>query len=591
MFTFIRRPFESALSPWLGNDLRLFTLRLCNVDDCFDAHSLWDERYGGKKEIIEHSTGRSDLRLKAALDAHRGLTNEMDERRWLIRSERVFADVVVWLPEKEWQEDVEIGGKNLEVLVDNLANLHHEDFGSLLLCERLPSYVVMPDSGLALRNVMFQFGMGVFVPRAEDELIATVDVKWEEGGDWRPLPKWIFWEKGEQKSRQAAIFKGQQGLIFGASREFAAVRIQDEDGGPIWFDHGQGHIFVNYTLGAEKYAFGDGEHVSKGRILSQEEDGGRAIFAFDDKKHTASAPSPIGKRILVRVTPLRKKPATPEFSDEQPAPPREPRSVPTPVTLRREDREGKPGIVGPHLFLEGYGLPRLDVNKVAGLRGWILWFDGSGKPVNAPLSAPDEASQYLTLSAVANRNALFVRGPGKGNFTEVKGLPLRFKDENRVPYEIVVPPDDIYYLGILQIPKPELFIPLDRALVLGRSDPHPEHTPDVALDIFTNPQSLRWEEGRERHGAFLGALGLARRHVESVYREGNLEIVQLSKTSPVFGVMNDGGIERLEPDSSRKMVLRHGERLLLGCCLLRYEAGAPHAHNKDGGTWKGETLL
>ena len=146
MFTRVIKPFNIRKRQDLSDtNVKLFSLKLSNISSCFDAHSLWDHKYGSRKEIEETGSGRSDFRLKKAIDKYRRVVNQSVEGKWMQRKEEVFTDVILWIPDEKWQDDIEVGGNNIAMLADTLSQFHMEDFKDALFGQREPHYVVMPD--------------------------------------------------------------------------------------------------------------------------------------------------------------------------------------------------------------------------------------------------------------------------------------------------------------------------------------------------------------------------------------------------------------------------------------------------------------
>ncbi len=180
MFKFKRNPFKTPKNTsdaWLGQDDRLFTLKLNHVHNPLDPTSLWVAQYAGGRDIVESVSGSSANRLQAALDRHRCSAVRKDVRGHLTRKAMVFCDVVMWMNGGVWRQDAQKGGPGLETLADNLARLHEEHFSEILAYPRKPSYTVMPDDTLSADMVVFQFGLGVFVPHPEDRLKADIQLQ------------------------------------------------------------------------------------------------------------------------------------------------------------------------------------------------------------------------------------------------------------------------------------------------------------------------------------------------------------------------------------------------------------------------------
>jgi hypothetical protein len=104
-------------------------------------------------------------------------------------------------------------------------------------------------------------------------------------------------------------------------------------------------------------------------------------------------------------------------------------------------------------------------------------------------------------------------------------------------------------------------------MVLGRGE-----FVDIRMDLLHYPEFLCWEKGRENNTAHMGLLNLSREHAKLRRDEnGYLEVTNISKTSPLFILREDDTLDMIEKDNSKTVVMKPGERLLMGCCLLRYE--------------------
>lgn len=182
----------------LGDDQRLFTFKLKEVDEPLNPMPLWDYRHGGGNHHIEVESEKP-MGLMEVLNAHRCRQMERDRRGFLTETFKVFTDVVMWVSPAIWEQEIQFGGPRLELLADNLSKLHHEDFGDELAWERDPSYVIMPGAGLDKEEVVFQFGLGVFVPGENDRLTARLTMKRKDKTPWHGPADWIFWKNGRRR--------------------------------------------------------------------------------------------------------------------------------------------------------------------------------------------------------------------------------------------------------------------------------------------------------------------------------------------------------------------------------------------------------
>lgn len=566
MFKFKRNPFKTQQNPrggWLGHDDRLFTLKLKQVENPFDPTALWVAQYGGGRDIVESVTGSSDKRLQAALDCHRCSVVRKNPLGWKTRYAMVFGDVAVWINDAVWRRDDQKGGPGAETLEDNLARLHGEHFGAVLASTRKPSYVVMPDAALSADAVVFQFGLGVFIPHAEDRLKAEIHLQIKDQTGWAPLPDWMFRRDTELVERAAGIYQGQQFQIIGPGFQLRSLN-QDSSAQPVWFDHGQGFIFINLSSKSRGNVFGDGEFVSDGEFTSYEISGKSTVYAFRDLTGA-------GRQLLLKISDATVQDAetmeTDAFDDG--------------LDLAA-DWEGDTFVAGietDRLVIEGVALPRFDAPglKMANLEGWTIWIDAFGQPVREPFSDPAEKEKLFALTASSNEDYLSYRKPGEKVLTRVNAYPLCYTDIHNRTFEVAPSPVPERYHGVLQLSDPE-FEPLGQeppVMTLGRPAPaRSASSADIQLRLLMHPESLIFRRGYQRTGAPLGAIWLSREHIKVCVQEGQLYVRMFKGSMPVFGIRADGQLKwTLQPGDKEEAVLESGERMLIGCYLIRFERG------------------
>ena len=562
MFRIKRKPFQiqqTISGAWLGQGDRLFTLKLTNAQNPLDPTSLWVAQYAGGRDIVESVSGSSGNRLQAALDRHRCSVVRKDVRSHLTRKALVFCDVVVWMNGCVWRQDAQKGGPGLETLTDNLARLHKEHFGEILAYPRKPSYAVMPNDALSADTVVFQFGLGVFAPHPEDCLKAGIHLQIEDKTGWIPIPEWIFLSNGETVERSAGIYEGQQFLILGPGFQIPYAP-HDKAVQSVWFDHGQGFIFFNLNSGSRNNAFGDGEFVSDGEFISYNIRGKSTVYVFRDL--TGSQ-----EQLLLKVTDETVQEA--ELLEEDATA----ESLPPPMEWDGDTFIA--GIEQDRLVMEGIALPRFDAPglKRPDLDGWTIWIDEYGQPVNTPFTDPAEKEKLLALSASSDENYLSYRKPGENLFTRVIDYPLCFTDIRNRTFEVVASPVPERFHGVLQLSDP-VFEPLDQnPRVVGRPVPrNAPSSPDIQLRSLMHPESITFRRGHERTGAHLGAIWLSREHIRVSVKDGKLHISMTKGSMPVFGIDADGGLKwTLQPRDAGETILETGERMLIGCYLIRFE--------------------
>lgn len=597
MFTQVIKPFRSGKSKGVNEtNIKLFTLRLSNVLNCYDAYSLWDHRYGSQKEIYEDSSGRNDFRLKKSLEIYRRIVNTSVDGKWMEKTEKVFTDVILWIPEAVWQDDIEVGATNISMLADKLAQYHTQDFKNDFFSGKKPAYVVMPDASLNQGEVRLQFGMGVYVPDFDEDPVAQVEIKMKGQPQWHPLQQWAFWKDGRLSSRPPGIYQQQQGIIIGPDSESAAVKVEENPGHFPWFSHARGAVFINYALKTSNYVFGDGKHISRqSEIDSQDDHTGQGVFKFhslDAETDTAS------ETLLIRITPFHA--AGP--SEEPEARAKEQKKTcgsgdeffrkggqgqQDTIPLQEEPAAFETILIGPdsvsqetkmpfmdvpHMFLEGYALPRIDKFRIPGLNRWEIWLGNDGQvtmpPFRSKAGAEEEHKDSVAVSGSTDTNGLYFIAHGGGHRELIQSFPKRLSMENGCSYEVDALPENNYYSGLLQLPEPDrYFVIEDQEMVLGRGE-----FVDIRMDLLHYPEFLCWEKGRESNTAHMGLLNLSREHAKLRRDEnGCLEVTNISRTSPLFILREDDTLDMIEKDTSKTVVMKPGERLLMGCCLLRYE--------------------
>jgi len=511
MFTKVIKIFDPKEKQGLYEaNIKVFTLGLENVGNCFDAHSLWDHKYASSQDIVQVNSQKKDFRLKKALDRYRRTFTTVDDKS-MQKKEKVFTDVVLWIPENNWQNEMEVGAGNILMLADALANFHMDDFKGELFGQRKPRYAVMPDPLINGDEVVFQFGMGVYVPEIEEAPVAEVafQVAGQEG--WQKPPDWLFWNDGELVRKPAGIYKNQQGMSIGADRAWASVRAGSGPGQPLsWFSHQKGAVFINYALKNMDFAFGDGEYISrKSEIYSRDEKTGKVVFLFKDKQHIPEDIDDITQALLVKVTDIKTIEEVAAAPDEKIASDvtlepeiqtPEPSTAPDTIEIKEvskgfqtiifDQQTGHPGggvPDRPYMFLEGVALPRIDILKVGGLKSWVIRLDNDGR-IMEPAAGEnrldgDHKNNFTALSAGSSKKGLFVKTPGVTEFSLINQFPWNYETSDGHVTEIVSLPENKYYHGVLQIPEPDQYFTFDeKLLTLGRDD-----SVDIRMDLLKNP--------------------------------------------------------------------------------------------------------
>jgi hypothetical protein len=581
-----------------GEDLGVFTLSLSGVEDPFDPDPLWDRKYGGQAGIAEQMSGDNDFRLQAAVDGCRGVSFARDTAGRFREQSPVFTDVVVWINGKRWQADAMHGGRRIEALANNLADLHRRKFGRSLPKDRKPNYTVMPDDTLAEETVAFQFGFGVFVPSSWDVLEGTISLtRAGQDGHGGELPQWSFWRNGAQLRRPVGVYRGQDSLLISADHS-AAVR------SPIWFSHGQGYISINLNTADSERVFTDQEHIVVAKAkeptkvtatfqctLEPKGGGGEALTLtmkrLKEPKVTAWPDENIPASHIARPKPAAKKP-----------PPPQPEARATEIVKMDEadllagsdvtrignrgrgedDDDSTPISTRYMLKLAGIALLRIDGERyVDGLRDWTIWFDKDGQPVDFEMARKFDTTKGLALAATSSEPILYYRLPKSDKFKPVQAVPCVLATESGGYLELAPAPVPAVYHGILML-NPGVTFPLSpKPLVLGRSNITPDaEQPDLPLELLNHPDGLNWEPGAGYEGAKLNSLNLSRRHVTVQLEKNELRMTMAEGKMPVFIVDADGKSRKtLEPGARRPVHLKPGQQFLIGNYFLRFHEETP----------------
>jgi hypothetical protein len=538
--------------PWLGDNEKLFALKWKQANLSLDPQVLWDARYGGG--------GRDSGGLREALDRHRCLRFENDERGWLKETRKVFTDVILWIPPAIWRQEIQVGAARIERLVDNLAKHHEEDFGDDLAFDRRPAYAVMPnpDPDSPEDELVFQFGLGVFVPLPTDRRVERVELKIQDRTPWRALPDFTFWKGGKPTRRPMALYENQQFLLLGASLEDAAIQAPPaENDRQVWFSHNRGSAWFNLGLGERDGCFGDDRCVSDGRFVHRDPETGGREFLFRD---ALRGPEEAGENLMIRFVPVK------EAEDG---------AADGPSALRHSLRPGGnvihslrqgltivPGMIRHRLSVSAIALPRAE--GIAGLESWTLWFRPSGDPANE-----DESPEgFAGFSATSAEKRLRCRMPGQTDFGEVPPPPATLAAENGLSFEIAPSPIPEMHHGILGLPVPRFHPVGENPFLIGRNVPES----DFRLDILAQPGSLAWAPGRGRVGATLGDIGLSGEHFR-VRLEGDRLAVKMTRGRLPVHVL-DRAIaleETLMPFQEKEALLSPGQYLLVGCYMLGFD--------------------
>ncbi|MBU0500862.1 MAG: hypothetical protein KJ558_14370 [Gammaproteobacteria bacterium] len=527
---------SGGIAPWLpdnGNPF-LISLRLRGVADPLDPNPLWEHEYAGGATIQDLASGRNDRRLRAALDAHRHMGSRRDEEsRRLVADPRVHTDVLLRIPVASWR--AARYDDRLLIMADELARMHGEDFQDHLLDGRRPRYFLVPEEGLAADEVVCQFGMGVFLPDAEDRLVG--EVRFLLGEREEELSPWQVYEMGagpkHLANRPVGLYRGQRYLLLGKDVFQGTVPF------PQGFDAYPDYVAIDLASGLPTIEFAEGS------ALETRVEGDRQSGEFICTLRPRGGEGCQGLGILIR----RKGAITPPTSMSSAA------EAGHTIVLGRSTG-------GPRLRLTALALPSIDGIASSGVTGWRLALNPDGTPSEA-------ASGGAVLMGKAGDTGLYLRRLGELEYRPLS-LPAQGVDCGKgcAPFDLMqaTVPD---YLALLLLPAPVPYL-LPRAVqeagvVLGG---RPDDTEaGIALTLLNQPGSLLGREG------VLNNL-VSRRFVKLIQTGEGLRIELLSSSYPAYLLDREYRLRATLGFGVGSGLLQPGEHLQVGLYVLRYEAGA-----------------
>jgi hypothetical protein len=580
-----------------GEDLGVFTLALTGVEDPFDPDPLWDRRYGGNNKIAEERTEDRDFRLQAALDGCRDVKHVRDAEGRYREQTPVYTDIVMWIPEVKWRADSKRRGQRLEALATNFAQLHRMKFKRSLPPDREPNYTIMPDTEIEANTVVFQFGFGVFVPSADDELLGSVAFKRTKGGPPVNFEDWSFWRSGAQLKRPVGVYAGQGSLLITPDRA-GPVRA------PIWFAHRDGNLSLNLSAAEAERVYSDNEQIEVAETVAPRRESEPFQWVLKDKRGAQNE----GEDTLVIEVKFVSEPATRRAFNVKPKePPKPPPTAlkpspkaaaadpPTAPNVVAKARAGldrffvkgaapspvqaaAPADTAPisqrfSLKLTGCALLRIDgERRLGGLEEWTIWFDRIGRPVRAADKDNVDLRNCLALSARADKDMLLYRLPGQSGFSPVKVKPCSLDTGSGKYLELLASPVPDAYHGLLLLRQENTF-PLSTApFLLGRSDSAAEGAqPDLPMELLDHPNSLKWSGAQGPKGAKLNALNLSRRHVALRLIGNKLEVAMADGRMPIYTLDGEAKLAKtLGPGDRITALVSPDELIIVGSYLLRF---------------------
>ena len=544
----------SGTRPWLRDDgsERLFTLRLKGVDNPLDPDPLWDSTYGGGNTIYDSISNSSSRRLKEALNVHRKLSPEWDNFGFPIEKRLVFSDVVLWIPTTMWNSSSREGGERLFILSEKLKYRHRTEFEGELYKQRTPHYAIMPLKSLAPDEVVFQFGLGVYLPHKDDVQTAEVKIQ-QQGKKPATLPNWIFFEDQREIERPATLYAEQHFLLVANTLAESAIH------SPYWFKQQQGYMMID-THRQPQRTYGDDEYIEAGKIT-----GSNAMTYCDfhalneDEKSTQEQL----KLIIHRKSQTDHKSASSEtqhsdfgetiihtnnnFSDD----------LLGGLTVISSDE--KP-IYRYRLAITGIILPSIQYPNI---KHWLIHLNQQGQIANN-----DEKSQWIIRG---NHQGIEWQKTDSDDAENNNDLDwhsldtsqtLPFPEETPLSCRTAVLADTQY--AILMLPQSLSFPLSHQSSRLGRSDDN-----DIALQLLNREDSIEWSRATRKKQS-MGHLGLSAQHLSLSIEGHSLLVQQQSNSAPCYILQDESIVQTLEANSFSEATLSSKQELIVGNYLLQY---------------------
>jgi hypothetical protein len=495
------------------------------------------------------------------LDAHRKLATEKDEFDFPVEKMMVFSDVVMWLPSRIWHSSSREGGERLFLLSEKLKYRHRTDFGDELYKERQPHYAIMPLNTLASDEVVFQFGLGVYLPREEDQQTAVVKVL-QQGKEPTELPNWQFFETPYGNERPSTLYAEQHFLLLGSNLKESAIQ------SPNWFTKNQGYLMID-THREPNRIYGDDEYISAGDISSVEDTTLCAFHTIGKQEHLKL----VIERNLNKSTSNKSTNSNANETRDADTPQTSSTEFSTDTVITTDNDYNENPLAGLTvissdndpvfhyrylLAITGIVLPRVDY---AAIKYWVLHLNQQGMPAEK-----DETSQWMLRG---NRQQLEWCETETAQWQSLEiGSHLPFPVDN--PIVCRPPVLSSQHYGILMLPQP-LASPLSHQTVtLGRGEDN-----QISLQLLNRDDSIEWQRATRRKQS-MGHLGLSSRHLSLKIEGQSLLLQHLSTSAQTFVLQDEMITQTLQPATGEQLKLASGSEIIGGNYLLQYKQEYTH---------------
>ncbi len=576
MSSFFRDWSAGQASPWLRNDrkTRLFTLQLLHVDDPLNADAIWNQSTGGDETMIDSTEKNTARRLQQALNAHRYTTTAYRGKA-PIRRTYVFSDVVIWIAAHVWRDADIDGGNDLFYMTERLRYQHQQAFSKAEhYQQRPPHYAIMPLDDLAEDEVICQFGMGVFLPNADDEQTASLSIS-QSGHAVRGFRSWVFFEpmrdqagkqiypsQGVKIERPVGLYATQKMLLIAQKRTNSAIH------SPLWINASkEGEIIINMNA-KRPSTYGDDVYL-RSETPQRDKTQTRCRFhAKGDKKDGITLL--IDRSVKTITTASDDDLSSHQTSNTNAASTSKSRSGTLiddddtfgGLSQRDSSEDDQPDYVY-ELELTGIVLPKLDSLRGRGARylsHWLIYLDQEGE------LAQRESDIAWVVKGEKTASELQWKAQADNTWQTLEStqsLPF-FSDERKL--SLPEPELASKQFGILPLVN-NFSIPLPlNSITLGR-DMGDKNTADIPLGLLKQSSALVYKNGKKQGD--LATIGLSRQHVQLHLVERRLALQQMSR-SKTYVLQAEGGIRTVLTLKQPTIELSADESILLGAFRFQF---------------------
>ena len=501
---------------------------MSEINDTLNADALWDRFSGSGRNIVEVSSGKSELRLYQALRDHQrwsGRADTIHGKR--ILNAQCFTDVIVGISETVWNEDLNrTSGEIIKGILHNLCFNHKDYFKQDLSSGQQPRYLVQLEPNLPKDRIKFLFGNGICLPNIDNEKRKQFDLILTLGDTPIPTPKWNLWyllQDNLLQLKEAIGFYTNQNCLLFTPQNQNLLSIPD------WQAPKSAYLLIRRD---------------KDNWSASSDNGGRAkswlrdsMWHFERKPTNASD----GKILSIRLVTPTNNTGTVIFEN-----------------------------IRYVLQLESLGLPQLSL--VSGLSKWSIWLNATGTLATVE-QMQDEVDKLIIISL--DDTGLQLHIPNEA--PQLLGKKITEPLSISVTGAKLLPANIPGRIGVLQFSTPISFNVDKNLRTLGRTDPeNPAFSPDIALDKYlSQPDTLLWKTHTSHSISTMTSLGLSREHAKLQVKDGQLILEPIKDSCLLQPLQTDDSIEIIENHSTMINNILHlnpDDSVLIGNCILRFKS-------------------